>query len=243
MTILITIPKYLCGVYSVVSTQLSAFCATQTVNPYFPNHSSSCFTLSEARREVKIKSSGSTLHLASSTPHHTWRRQPGPYSLSFSTRKLLTHPALPSSHTQDALVPQVVRNRFGLCWRRGPQRNWMRQCEAASITFFGSCICLALPLFWFGEVFFFFSFFFNRSEFLKWDWHRKKADSKIWILMVHWPGQLRFKSNFEKFEHLLHAIIHLELMGMADLHLCFLPNVGIALQLCTRKLSPSPLWS
>lgn len=81
MTILITIQsKSIC----VEFTKLSAFCATETVNPYFPNYSSSCFTLSEVRREVKIKSSCSTLHLASGTPHHTWRWQPGLYSLGVS---------------------------------------------------------------------------------------------------------------------------------------------------------------
>lgn len=137
---------------------------------------------------------------------------------SFSTRKLLTHPTLPLSHTQDALMPQVVRNCFRLCWRR-PQRNWMRQCEAASIALFWFLYLLSTSSL--DLVSFCFSFFY-RSEFLKWNWHRK-AGSKIWILVVHRLGQLRFKSNSEKFEYLLHARIHLGFMGMADLHLCSSP--------------------
>lgn len=161
-------PKIVCAEFILwLASHSPPFMPLKTVNPYFPpnDHSSSCFTLvwAEVRREVKIKSSSTTVHLASSTSHHIWRQRPSLYSLFL----LQEAPHSPNSsivtRPRCSCATQVGRCRLDVCSRRGPQRNWMRQCGAVSTTLFGSCICLALPLFWFSEGFFF--PFFCRSEF------------------------------------------------------------------------------
>lgn len=80
-------PKIVCAEFILwLASHSPPFMPLKTVNPYFPpnNHSSSCFTLvwAEVRREVKIKSSSTTVHLASSTSHHIWKQRPSLYSVS-----------------------------------------------------------------------------------------------------------------------------------------------------------------
>lgn len=167
--------------------------------PIFPQQSwflmlHSCLGWGQKRSENKIFQHGPGSSWEN-TPPHVERTAKSLLPYSLSSKKLLTHPTLPLSHTKDALVPQVVRNWFGRCWRKGPQRNWTRQCEAAAITLFWFLYLLSASshLIWGG---FFFLFFFEGQSFK--NEMTLKDGTKIGVWVVYWPRWLRFKINFEK---------------------------------------------
>lgn len=120
MTIsIISQSKNMCAKFPLVSTNLSAYLCRCRVNPEFPK----TIIVPPASLLVGLRSGEKWKQNLPAPPslwlevHPTTQRwQPSLHSLgSFSSKMALTHPTLPSSHTQDALVPQVVRNCFGMC--------------------------------------------------------------------------------------------------------------------------------
>lgn len=144
------------GVCSVVSSQLSAFASRDPiVPPTIRVPPASC--LFELRTEVKIN----LLTLSSVQLEHTSSHMGMDENQVHTSLEHLQNPSLTQlfhclTPTAGALALKTV-NCFSVWWRRGPQRNWRSQGKAASMTLFGSCICLALPHFWFVKFFLFFS--------------------------------------------------------------------------------------